>query len=96
MDVDPITESEEIARFCYDGVIGSEFESTHGWHINLMPASVMREFPGDWKEKASCKTYGHLSVVVPASDYLLIPKRKRNEPRDRVHGQWAKSIKLVE
>jgi hypothetical protein len=31
MDVDPITDSEEIARLCYDALIGSEFERIHGW-----------------------------------------------------------------
>jgi hypothetical protein len=27
MDVDPITDSDEIARLCYDAIIGSEFEA---------------------------------------------------------------------
>jgi hypothetical protein len=27
MDVDPITDSDEIARFCYDSLIGSEFNA---------------------------------------------------------------------
>ena len=26
MDVDPITDSEEVARFCYEAIIGSDFE----------------------------------------------------------------------
>ena len=34
MDVDPITESDEVARLCYDALIGSEFEQKHGWHVN--------------------------------------------------------------
>ena len=45
MDVDPITDSEEVARLCYEAVIGSEFERRHGWHVNLMPDLVLREFP---------------------------------------------------
>src|SRR5256885_10483551 len=44
MDVDPITDSDEIARLCYAAVIGSEFEQKHGWHVNLMPGWVLREF----------------------------------------------------
>lgn len=31
MDVDPITDSEEVARLCYEALIGSEFELKHGW-----------------------------------------------------------------
>src|SRR5688572_15461938 len=44
MDVDPITDSDEVARLCYEALIGSEFEEKHGWHVNLMPSSVLREF----------------------------------------------------
>ena len=50
MDVDPITDSDEVARLCYEALIGSEFEAEHGWHVNLMPQSVLREFPmGPWR-----------------------------------------------
>src|SRR5260221_10114920 len=49
MDVDPITDSDEIARHCYEALIGSDFERSHGWHVNLMPGSVLGEFPLDWK-----------------------------------------------
>src|SRR5438874_13437063 len=45
MDVDPITDSEEVARLCYEALIGSEFEQRHGWHVNLMPGLVLRESP---------------------------------------------------
>jgi len=31
MDVDPITDSEEIALLGYDALIGSEFEKQRGW-----------------------------------------------------------------
>jgi hypothetical protein len=95
MDVDPITDSDEIARLCYEALIGSEFEATHGWHVNLMPESALREFPTDWKGRASVKSYGRLEVTVPSPADLLIPKLKRNEPRDRSHEAWAKHIGLI-
>src|SRR5882762_9395052 len=63
MDVDPITESDEVARLCYEALIGSEFEQKHGWHVNLMPASALKEFPPDWKTRAVTKTYRHLTFV---------------------------------
>jgi len=96
MDVDPITDSEEIARLCYEGLIGSEFEQKHGWHINLMPDSVLKEFPADWKARAGRREYGKLTVVVPSAADLLKPKLKRNEPRDRAHEAWAKKVKLIQ
>src|SRR6266571_3638779 len=74
MDVDPITDSEEVARLCYEAVIGSEFERRHGWHVNLMPDLVLRESPPDW----------------------LVPKRKRNEPRDRAHEDWTRRVGLLD
>ncbi|MBI2950232.1 MAG: hypothetical protein HYY23_21580 [Verrucomicrobia bacterium] len=95
MDVDPITDSDEVARLCYEAVIGSEFEQKHGWHVNLMPDFVLREFAANWEGRASKKQYGHLEVVVPSPADLLIPKRKRNEPRDRVHETWAKRLGLI-
>ena len=51
MDVDPVTESEEVALLGYEAMIGSEFEKTHGWHVNLMPFAVLNEFPWDWKTR---------------------------------------------
>ena len=95
MDVDPITSSDEVARACYEALIGSEFELRHGWHVNLMPESVLREFPADWEARASRKGYGLLDVVVPAAADLLAPKLKRGEPRDRAHERWARRIGLV-
>ena len=95
MDVDPVTESDEIARLCYDALIGSEFERRHGWHVNLMPQSVLREFPADWEARASRKTYGLLEVVVPAPADLLVPKLKRNEARDRAHADWSRRVGLI-
>src|ERR1041384_8395697 len=65
MDVDPITNSDEIARLCYESLIGSEFEQKHGWHVNLMPDFVLREFPSDWPNRADRKAYDLLEVVVP-------------------------------
>ena len=95
MDVDPITDSEEVARLCYQAVIGSEFEQKHGWHVNLMPDLVLREFPQDWPSRAASKAYGQLTVQVPSPADLLVPKRKRNEPRDRAHEAWARSVGLL-
>lgn len=95
MDVDPITDSDEIARFCYEALIGSEFEQQHGWHVNLMPELVLREFPADWEVRAVKKRYGLLQVVVPSPGDILIPKLKRNEPRDRAHAEWARQVGLT-
>jgi hypothetical protein len=95
MDVDPITDSDEVARLCYEALIGSEFERTHGWHVNLMPETVLREFPGDWSSRAATRDYGLLHVTVPAAADLLAPKLKRGEPRDHAHATWAKAIGLV-
>ncbi len=95
MDVDPITDSDEVARLCYEALIGSEFEARHGWHVNLMPELVLREFPTDWRERASTKAYSRLELIVPAPEDLLVPKRKRNEPRDRAHEAWARRLGMI-
>jgi hypothetical protein len=95
MDVDPITDSDEVARLCYAAIIGSEFEQKHGWHVNLMPNSVLNEFPAEWKARATKKAYGPLSVVVPSPADLFVPKRKRNEPRDRAQETWARAVGLL-
>jgi hypothetical protein len=95
MDVDPITDSDEVARLCYEALIGSEFEKLHGWHVNLMPETVLREFPLDWRGRASMKTYGPLQLTVPDPSDLLVPKLKRNEPRDRAHEAWARSMGFI-
>ena len=95
MDVDPITDSDEVARLCYEALIGSEFEVAHGWHVNLMPEAVLREFPADWRQRAALKCYGSLEVTVPSPEDLLVPKRKRNEPRDRAHEAWARQLAMI-
>ena len=95
MDVDPITDSDEVARLCYDALIGSEFEQKHGWHVNLMPELALREFPSGWENRAGRKNYGKLEVTVPSPADLMVPKRKRDEPRDRAHGAWAESVGLL-
>src|ERR1041385_7709761 len=82
MDVDPVTDSDEVAMHCYEALIGSEFERTHGWHVNLMPHSVLDELPAGWKLRASRRLIGKLNLLVPAPADLLAPKLKRNEPRD--------------
>jgi len=93
MDADPITESEGVAEICYDQMIGSEFESQEGWHVNLMPKMALNEFPVDWETRASRKQYGKLTVTVPGVEDIMIPKRKRGEPRDRKHDDYAAYLK---
>ena len=95
MDVDPITESDEIARICYDAIIGSEFEQKHGWHINLMPDSVFKQFRTDWRSRAATKDYTLLTLVVPSPEDLFVSKRLRNEPRDREQETWARRVHLL-
>jgi hypothetical protein len=95
MDVDPLTDSDEIARLCYEALIGSEFEQRHGWHVNLMPNSVLRELPAGWEDRAVIRQLGLLRLVVPAPPDLLAPKLKRGEPRDRAHADWARQIGLL-
>jgi hypothetical protein len=95
MDVDPVTDSDEVAMHCYEALMGGEFERTHGWHVNMMPESVLEELPAGWKERATQKQIGKLSLRVPAPADLLVPKLKRNEPRDRAHAEWAKRIGLL-
>src|ERR1700722_14200645 len=53
MDVDPVTDSDEVAMHCYDALIGSEFERKNGLHVNLMPESVLRELPEGWRQRAT-------------------------------------------
>jgi len=92
MDVDPVTSSQAVALLCYEALIGSEFEKEHGWHVNLMPAVVLKEMRDGWEKRASTKTYGLLVVTVPAIEDLLEPKLKRGEPRDILHAAWARKL----
>jgi hypothetical protein len=94
MDVDPITENDEIASLGYEAHIGSAFERENGWHVNLMPPDALSGMPVDWPERAVTKTYGLLKVVVPIAQDLLVPKLARGEPRDRAHAEWAKRVGL--
>jgi Nucleotidyltransferase of unknown function (DUF6036) len=96
MDVDPVTDSDEVAMHCYEALVGSEFERTHGWHVNLMPESVLNELPAGWRQRATQRQVGNLNLIVPAPGDLLAPKLKRNEPRDRAHADWAKRIGLLD
>ena len=89
MDADPVTEDEEVALLAYDAMIGSDFELVHGWHVNLMPKSVLRELPAGWESRASEKTYSLLHAIVPAAEDLLAPKLRRGELRDHAHAEWA-------
>lgn len=95
MDVDPVTDSEEVALRCYESLIGSEFERTHGWHVNLMPHTVLAELPQGWEQRVTVRQIGRLRLTVPAPSDLLAPKLKRNEPRDRTHAEWARRIGLL-
>ncbi len=95
MDADPVTDSDALAWMCYDAIIGSEFEREHGWHVNLLPAVVLEELPTDWPTRASNRVYDRLTVVVPSPADLLVPKLRRNEPRDRAHAAWAASLGLT-
>lgn len=95
MDVDPVTDSDEVAMLCYEALIGSEFERTHGWHVNLMPDSVLKELPPGWEQRTIKREIGKLNLLVPAPADLLAPKLKRNEPRDRAHAEWAKRVGLL-
>lgn len=96
MDVDPVTDSDEVAALCYEALIGSEFERTHGWHVNLMPASVLQELPAGWQQRSTHKQIGKLTLFVPAPADVLAPKLKRNEPRDQVHAEWARRVGLID
>jgi hypothetical protein len=95
MDVDPITDSDEVARLCYEGIIGSEFEQKHGWHINIMPDSVLKQFRADWSSRAATRAYALLTLTVPSPEDLFVSKRLRNEPRDRQQEAWAKRVHLL-
>ena len=95
MDVDAVTDSDEVAMRCYDALIGSEFERTHGWHVNLMPDTVLRELPQGWPERATVRQIHQLRLSVPAPADLLAPKLRRNEPRDRAHADWAGRVGLL-
>ena len=95
MDVDPVTESDAVAELAYDALIGSEFERTHGWHVNLMPGMVLDHLPEGWRERCHTGIYGHLTVTVPAPADLLAPKLRRNEPRDQQHAALARSVGLI-
>ena len=74
---------------------GSEFERVHGWHVNLMPHMVLDQLPKGWRDRASSATYGHLTVMVPATQDLLAPKLRRNEPRDQQHAALAREVGLL-
>lgn len=95
MDIDPITEDQDLALFGYDCMIGSEFEREHGFHVNLMPAQVTREFPEGWEGRSTEVAYGAMKVILPAPEDLMVPKLRRGEPRDLQHLEWAVSVGLI-
>jgi hypothetical protein len=63
--------------------------------VNLKPDAVLREFPEDWKTRASTKVYGKLALEVLSPLDLLVPKLKRGEPRDHAQAAWAKQVGLL-
>ena len=73
MDVDPLTDSDEIARHYYEVHIGTPIEEKHGWHVNLMANAVLKEFPDDWETRAVTKQIGLLEAVSPCPVDLLAP-----------------------
>lgn len=95
MDVDSVTTSDAVAELAYEALIGSEFEQAHGWHVNLMPHSVLEYLPDGWLERSRSGTYGNLTVIVPSPHDLLVPKLLRNEPRDRQHEALARAVGLI-
>jgi len=56
---------------------------------------VLREFPTDWRERASITTYDNLTLTVPCPQDLIAAKMKRNEPRDQAHKAYAESLGLM-
>src|ERR1700749_181316 len=60
MDVDSVTDSDDVALLCYEALIGSEFERLHGWHVNLMPDTVLNELPTGWQARATEQQLGRL------------------------------------
>src|SRR5437016_1370726 len=92
MDIDPLTDSDEIASICYEALIGSEFERSHGFHINLMPDTVLNELPQGWRERCVVRQIGLLTVMVPGTEDLLAPKLKRGDSRDIKQAEWAKEV----
>lgn len=95
MDANPVTEDESVAELAYEALIGSEFEACHGWHVNLMPRSVLAALPAGLEQRASRACYGSLNVVVPAVPDLLAPKLSRGEPRDLRHAEFMRKLGLA-
>ena len=95
MDVGPVTDSEEVAAHCYEALIGSEFERTHGWHVNLMPNTVFKDWPPGWEGRATHRQIERLQLTVPSPPDLLASKLRRDEPRDRAHAEWARRSGLL-
>ncbi len=95
MDVDPVTQDDELAGLLYDAGIGSDFEKRHGWHVNPMPQFALRDLPEGWQDRTITRAFGHLKVVLPAPADILAPKLKRGEPRDHAHAVWAKRVGLL-
>ena len=72
MDVGPVTESDALAWMCYDALIGSEFERQRGWHVNLLPRSVLDELPANWRDRDLSAHYG-LDVLGRSPEAAMSP-----------------------
>jgi hypothetical protein len=83
------------ADLAYDALIGSEFERTHGWHVNLMPLMVLDHLTDGWRERSASADYGRLTLIVPSAADLLAPKLRRGEPRDLQHEEFARKVGLI-
>jgi hypothetical protein len=95
MDVDPLTDSSELAELALDAMIGSDFERTQGWHVNLMPPAVLNQFPDDWRNRCATARYDNLKVIIPCAADIIAAKLKRSEPRDLLHKQYAEALGLM-
>ena len=87
MDIDP--------AFATECLIGSDFERTHGFHINAMPREALLGLAAGWETRAAREALGILSVVVPSPADLLVPKLRRGEPQDIRHRDWAEKVGLL-
>ena len=61
-----------------------------------MPETVLHELPADWEKRATVRQIDQLRLTVPAASDVLAPKLRRNEPRDRVHAEWARQVGLLD
>lgn len=95
MDVDVVTDDDKVAALGYASIIGSPFEKSHGFHVNLMPNEALLTLPQEWESRSSTEKYGGLSVVIPSIADILAAKMKVGRPRDYQQYAWAKELGLL-